>query len=643
MNFSEYAWLIVFSPFIGFLINGLVGRKFSEKTIGLIGSLASTLSFVISVLIFFQYSALSQKAPIQIDLFKWIVAGGINVSIGYQIDSLSLVMVLVVTGVGSLIHFYSIGYMHGEKGFARYFAYLNLFMFSMLNLVLGNNILLMFLGWEGVGLCSYLLIGYYYETDYAPTAGKKAFIVNRIGDFGFLIGIFLIIQNFGTLNFTELSTVVAKGTSVGNDTIFWITLMLFVGATGKSAQIPLYVWLPDAMAGPTPVSALIHAATMVTSGVYMIARLSFLYVLAPETMAIVAFVGGATALFAATIGTQQNDIKKVLAYSTVSQLGFMFMAVGVGAFTAGIFHLVTHAFFKALLFLGSGSIIYALHHEQDMRNMGGLRKKLPVTFFTFLMGTLAIAGTPFFSGFFSKDEILWKVFNYSSLLFWMGALAAMLTSFYMFRLVFMTFFGEMRYHEHGGHHVHESPAVMTVPLIILAVLSVFGGFMGIPHVLDVFHVGNYFEHFLSSSVKDSLPIVFGTKEEWGTMSLSVIIAIIGFTIAYVIYLKKKYVPGDDSTIKGYKKVIYNKYYVDEMYERTVISGTIRISKTVYEYFDKLVIDGIVNGVGKSIRRIGEGIRGTQTGLVRDYMLTMIIGVSIMLVYVLVNKFMMIRL
>ena len=637
MNFSEYAWLIILSPLIGFIINGLLGKYFHEKLIGIIGSLASTISFIVAAMIFVQFTGAKSHAPFEIELFKWMVAGKINVAVAYQIDALSLVMSLVVTGVGSLIHFYSIGYMSGEKGYARYFAYLNLFMFAMLNLVLGNNILIMFLGWEGVVLCSYLLIGYYYETDFAPSAGKKAFIVNRIGDFGFLIGIFLILANFGTLHFGELAK--AVGAEKADVTLMtWITMMLFVGATGKSAQIPLYVWLPDAMAGPTPVSALIHAATMVTSGVYMIARLNFLYVLAPASMAVVAFVGGSTALFAATIGIFQMDIKKVLAYSTVSQLGYMFMAVGVGAFSAGIFHLVTHAFFKALLFLGSGSVIYALHHEQDMRNMGGLRKKLPITFLTFLMGTLAISGTPLFSGFFSKDEILWKVFNYNIILWGIGALAAVITSFYMFRLVFLTFFGEKRYHEHGDHGVHESPAVMTVPLIILAILSVIGGFMGIPHLLDFFHAGNRFEHFLSSTVKDSATVVYGGNVEWLMMGVSVAAALIGFTVSLIIYWKRKYVPGADSTITGIKKVIYNKYYVDELYQHTVISGTLNLSKAVYKYFDMLVIDGIVNGVGKVIRKIGESMRALQTGVVHDYMLSMIIGVSLLLMYILANKF-----
>ncbi len=631
MNYAELVYLIVLFPLIGFIINGLIGHKLPEKVSGLIGSLASTFSFILTFLIFLEYTGTHKSS--QVNLFDWVVAGKLHATIGFQVDALSLVMALVVTGVGSLIHFYSIGYMHGEKGFARYFAYLNLFMFSMLNLVLGNNLLLLFLGWEGVGLCSYLLIGYYYETGFAPDAGKKAFIVNRIGDFGFLIGIFLIIQNFGTINFAELKAAV-HGSSISGDIMFWIALMLFVGATGKSAQIPLYVWLPDAMAGPTPVSALIHAATMVTSGVYMIARLNFVYVLAPDAMEIVAIVGALTAFFAATVGLQQMDIKKVLAYSTVSQLGYMFIAVGVGAFTAGVFHLMTHAFFKALLFLGSGSVIHALHHEQDMRNMGGLRSKLPVTFWTFLMGTLAIAGTPLFSGFFSKDEILWKAYNQNVFVWGLGAAAALMTSFYMFRLLFLTFFGKMRYHEHGHHKVHESPAIMTVPLAILAILSVIGGFIGIPHIIDILHIGNKFEHFLEPVVHDVTKITAGHSTEMLLMVFSISLAVIGFFGAYYIFYKKQSVPGSDNSILGFKKVLYNKYYVDEFYQQTVIQGTLGLAVGLWRFVDKMIIDGVVNGIGLFVRTLSQAGRVIQTGMVHDYMLSMIIGVSVLAIYIL---------
>lgn len=636
MNVIDYAWLIILAPLAGFLINGLTGKYLPEKVIGLTGSFASLISFIISAMIFIQFTGSDPHPPFEIEIFTWFAAGKIDVPAAYLFDTLSLIMIMVVTGVGTIIHFYSIGYMKGDAGFARYFAYLNLFIFFMLNLVLANNLILMFLGWEGVGLCSYLLIGYYYDTDYAPAAGLKAFIVNRIGDMGFLIGIFLVIANFGTVHFGKLSSTVNTG-PVSIALMTAITLMFFIGATGKSAQIPLYIWLPDAMAGPTPVSALIHAATMVTAGVYMITRLNFLYVLAPASMATVAIVGGATALFAATIGIMQMDIKKVLAYSTVSQLGYMFMAVGVGAFSAGIFHLVTHAFFKALLFLGSGSVIYALHHEQDMRGMGGLIKKLPVTFFSFLMGTLAITGTPLFSGFFSKDEILWKVYNYNFYLWCAGLLAAVITSFYMFRLVFLTFSGKARFHEHDGHKVHESPSVMTIPLIILAVLSVTAGLLGIPHILDTFHTGNVFEHFISRSVEDTAVIKYGSGTEWIMMGVSVAAALSGFTVAFIIYFKNRFVPGDDSTITGIRKIIYNKYYIDEFYRNTVISGTINLSKTVYRYFDVLIIDGIVNGTGRVILRTGERMRAMQTGVVHDYMFSMLLGVTLLLVYILTDN------
>lgn len=636
MDITGYSYLIVLIPLAGFIINALFGRYLHERAVGLIGSFAPMISFILAAIIFYKFTGPEPLRPFETELFRWISAGRIDVPVAYLFDSLSLVMVLVVTGVGTLIHFYSIGYMKGEKGFARYFAYLNLFIFFMLNLVLANNLLLMFLGWEGVGLCSYLLIGYYYDTDYAPQAGLKAFVVNRIGDAGFLIGIFLVITNFGTLHFGSLAGSVT-GSYEGSALITAITLMFFIGATGKSAQIPLYVWLPDAMAGPTPVSALIHAATMVTSGVYMIARLNFMYTLAPVSMAVVATVGAATALFAATIGIMQMDIKKVLAYSTVSQLGYMFIGVGVGAFSAGVFHLVTHAFFKALLFLGSGSVIYALHHEQDIRNMGGLRQKLPVTYFTFLMGTLAIAGIPLFSGFFSKDEILWKAYNYSIYIWLAGVTAAAITAFYMFRLLFLTFFGESRFHDHDGHGVHESPAIMTVPLAILAFLAVFAGIIGLPHLLDIFHTGNIFEHFLSRTVEDVQGVTQGESTELLFMGISVLAAATGFAAAYIIYIGRRYVPGGDSTITGLRKIIYNKYYVDEFYGSTFIAGTVNMAKGVYRYFDVLVIDGIVNGTGRILLRAGESLRRVQTGVVHDYMLSMMLGVVLLLLYIIAYR------
>jgi len=622
---SQYIWLVVTFPLFGFLILGFAGKKLGEKLSGLIASIASSLSFVLAVSIFLEMLGKEEGARREIvNLFDWIVVGSIKASVAYQIDPLSMLMTLIITGIGSLIHFYSIGYMHGDKAVPRFFAYLNLFLFSMLNLVLGANLLLMFLGWEGVGLCSYLLIGYYYTVKDAGDAGKKAFIVNRVGDFGFLIGIFLIIQHFGVIDFASINEL-AGNFAKGDTIIFWITLMLFVGATGKSAQIPLYVWLPDAMAGPTPVSALIHAATMVTSGLYMLARLSPVYALAPDTLMIIAVIGAATAFFAATIGTQQNDIKKVLAYSTVSQLGYMFMGAGVGAFSAGIFHVMTHAFFKALLFLGAGSVIHALHHEQDMRNMGGLRKKLPITHLTFLIGTLAIAGTPLFSGFFSKDEILWKAFNFSTPIWFLGAAGAAITAYYMFRLYFVTFWGDMRYHEHGDHKVHESPLVMTIPLMVLAFLSVFGGFLGMPHVLDVMHVGNILEEFLHHTVVDASVVTYGHETEWTMMGVSVSVAFVGFLIAYLMFLKKGAIPKEDSQYSGLSKLVYNKYLIDELYDLLFVKSIFNASKAIWRWFDVAVIDGIVNGTGRLLRVAGEGVRGMQTGIVHDYMFSMLTG------------------
>ncbi|HHI02639.1 MAG TPA: NADH-quinone oxidoreductase subunit L, partial [candidate division Zixibacteria bacterium] len=507
MEYSLY--LIPLFPLIGFLINGLFLGRLSKKFVSFIACGAVGLSFFYSAHLFFELLSLPADARIIEEiLFVWIPSGQFNVNIGFLLDPLSIVMVLVVTGVSFLIHIYSIGYMHDDPGYARYFTYLNLFVFSMLILVLADNYLLMFIGWEGVGLCSYLLIGFWFEKKSATDAGKKAFIVNRIGDFGFLLGLFIIFWQVGSLDFATVFEKAPAMFAVGGTLITAATLLLFLGATGKSAQIPLFVWLPDAMEGPTPVSALIHAATMVTAGVYMIARSNVLYMMAPTTLAVVAIVGMATAFFAGTIALAQNDIKRVLAYSTVSQLGYMFVACGVAAFTAGIFHLMTHAFFKALLFLGSGSVIHAMAGQQDMRYMGGLKKYMPTTYWTFIIATLAIAGIPLFSGFFSKDEILWKAFSsqYGSTWLWVfGFLAAGMTAFYMFRLVYLTFFGKERMESQTREHLHESPKVMTVPLMLLAVLSIVGGYVGIPHILGGV---NHFEHFLEPVLKagQNLPI-----------------------------------------------------------------------------------------------------------------------------------------
>ena len=581
-------------------------------------------------------------------LFPWIQAGSLLVPAGLQLDPLSSVMALVVTGVGFLIHVYSVGYMSHERAFARYFVFLNLFMFAMLILVLANNYLLMFVGWEGVGLCSYLLIGFWYEKQSASDAGKKAFVANRIGDFGVLLAMFLVFWTFGSLSYTEVFAKVpllreSGVLTTGLATV--ITLLLFLGATGKSAQIPLYVWLPDAMEGPTPVSALIHAATMVTAGVYMVARSSALFLLAPDTMMVVAVIGAVTAIFSATIGICQTDIKRVLAYSTVSQLGYMFLACGVGAFTAAIFHLMTHAFFKALLFLGSGSVIHALSGEQDMQKMGGLKKYVPVTFATMFVATLAIAGIPGLSGFFSKDEILWQAFSSSHgspFLWGIAALAAGITAFYMFRLVFLTFFGKSRMDPEVEKHAHESPWTMTVPLMILAVLSVAGGWIGIPAVLGG---SNLFEHWLApvfhpvaaagASHGAEAAVHHPAALEIGLMALSVAIALCGIGLAYFLYRVRTGKPAEiASRWPTVYDVVYHKYYIDEFYEWAVIRRIVTISIGLWEMFDALFIDGIVNGAADLVRAAGDRVRRLQGGVVGGYAFSLLAGAVLLVGYIL---------
>jgi NADH-quinone oxidoreductase subunit L len=637
---------MVLLPFIGFLINGLLGKKInSEKLSGVVGSGVVGISFAIAAMIFFEML----KSPVEerlhiVTIFNWITAGSISINAAYQVDQLSILMTLIVTGVGSLIHIYSIGYMHGDKGFWRFFAYLNLFIFMMLNLVLANNFLLMFLGWEGVGLCSYLLIGFWHDKKfdtggYKPgeattsDAAKKAFIVNRIGDFGFLIAMFLIFKLFGSLTFEDVFSRASVIIPVGDKTMFWITLLLFLGATGKSAQIPLFVWLPDAMAGPTPVSALIHAATMVTAGVYMVARCSVLFALAPASMEIVAIIGIATAIFAATMGLVQNDIKKVLAYSTISQLGYMFLGLGVGAFASGIFHVMTHAFFKALLFLGAGAVIHTMHDEQNIQNMGGLKSKMPTTYKTFLVAALAIAGIPPLSGFFSKDEILWKAFSQGSYIYWiLGWITAGLTAFYMFRLVSLTFEGKERWSH--DKHPHEAPKMMTVPLIILAVLSVIGGFVGIPHSLGG---RNAVEQFLEPVFERANLILAGAHSaslsaEYMLMILSVLVAIGGIYLARKLYLQKQeLVSKMADSFGGIYKLLCNKYYVDEVYEFTIVKPIKTGSdKLLWRVFDINIIDGIVNGSAKLMAFASSWMRRIQVGLVQSYALAFVIGIIVIL-------------
>jgi NADH-quinone oxidoreductase subunit L len=614
----------------------------NEKLIGVIGSGTVGLSFLLALLFFLQMlGAEPMQRKQSIELFTWLSpftgsTSSLSVNVAYQIDQLSILMTLIVTGVGFLIHIYSIGYMHNDAGFWRFFAYMNLFIFAMLNLVLADNFLLMFLGWEGVGLCSYLLIGFWYEKKSTGDAAKKAFIVNRIGDFGFILGMLLIYSTFGSLNFSTVFNA-ASLLSVGNTTALWITMLLFVGAMGKSAQIPLYVWLPDAMAGPTPVSALIHAATMVTAGVYMVARCSILFALAPVTMEFVAIVGAVTAVFAATIGLVQNDIKKVLAYSTISQLGYMFLAMGVAAFSAGIFHLMTHAFFKALLFLGSGAVIHAMHDEQDIQKMGGLKKYLPVTYKTFLIGAIAIAGIPPFAGFFSKDEILWRAFSSeqgSPVLWLLGIFGAAMTAFYMFRLVTLTFEGKERF----NHHIrpHEAPKTMTLPLMILAVLSIVGGFVGIPHsnVIE-----NWLEPVFSPAHYKLLAVEHtGGLMEYLLMFVSVVIAASGIYAARWIYLQR--VEITDSLVKRYPRIyrtLLNKYYVDEVYDAVVVDPTVKISNDIlWKAMDVTMIDGSVNGSAKIINGIGQVIRKIQTGVAQSYAVVFIGGIVFVIAWLLLR-------
>jgi NADH-quinone oxidoreductase subunit L len=637
-------YLSVLFPLLGFLINGLLGRKIkNEKVIGIIGSGAIGAAFLVVLLAFLETVKLPEESrAVIVPLFEWIKAGGLSVSVSYQVDQLSLVMALVVTGIGSLIHIYSIGYMHGDKGFWRFFTYLNLFIFSMMNLILADNFVLLFLGWEGVGLCSYLLIGFWYDRKFEKSttsdAAKKAFVVNRIGDFGFLIGMFLIYLNFGSLNFAQVFSRAGLG-NIPESTFTLIALCLFIGATGKSAQIPLFVWLPDAMAGPTPVSALIHAATMVTAGVYMVARCSIIYASAPVALTVVAVIGLLTAFFAATIGLVQTDIKKVLAYSTVSQLGYMFLALGMGAFSAGIFHVVTHAFFKALLFLGAGSVIHGMHDEQDIRKYGGLKKYMPRTAKTFLIAAIAISGIPPFAGFFSKDEILWKAFSVGGTGFWIvGAITALFTAFYMFRLYFLTFEGKPRFDEHHVHP-HESPALMTIPLAVLAFLSVFGGFLGMPAVF-VGESGNVFASWLEPVFKAANGKLFtGVEHSHFTeillMAVSVAGAALAIYFARYIYLNRQDIAEKAAQkYKGLYTLLLNKYYVDEVYDAAVITPIYKTSDGfLWKIADVKLIDGLLNKSAALVEMVSNAIKKLQTGITQFYAVIMMTGILLVLLWI----------
>ena len=585
----------------------------------------STFRFLARI---FPKSVRSPKGLTTVNLFEFINVAGLNIPFAFQVDQLSTLFLLIITGVGFLIHVYSTSYMHEEEShhYARYFAYLNLFVFSMLLLVLGSNYLILFIGWEGVGLCSYLLIGYWFKNTEYGNAARKAFVMNRIGDLGFLVGLFFIIQQFGSLTYTEVFSQ-AQSTDVGIITV--ITLLLFIGAAGKSAQIPLYTWLPDAMAGPTPVSALIHAATMVTAGIYMIARSNILYTLAPVSQTVVAVIGLATAILAATIAIKQNDIKKVLAYSTVSQLGYMFLGLGVGAYTGAVFHVMTHAFFKALLFLGAGSVIHAMQHEQDIRKMGGLAKKLPHTHWTFLVGCIAIAGIPPFSGFFSKDEILVNAYAHNPILYWIGLGGALMTAFYMFRLYAMTFRGTFRGTDEQEHHLHESPWSMVVPLIVLAVLAAGAGFIGIP---ELFAPGAHrLEHYLAPVFAASTELRAAHQLDHSTeyILLAVSLTLIAVAILYALNRFTKKPEIEDA--RGFGKTLANKWYVDEMYD-TIISKPLNGLGYVFNRFvEKSGIDGLVNGVGKSVQWGSRQLRLLQSGLVGTYILWMVLGILIFFV------------
>ncbi|MFQ5498665.1 MAG: NADH-quinone oxidoreductase subunit L [Candidatus Zixiibacteriota bacterium] len=645
---EQYLYLVPALPLAGFLINGLLIGRLPRPLISTVACASVGLSFVVSIMLMFDLVGMApDMRVVHQSLFTWITSGQLHVDFALLLDPLSAVMILVVTGVGFLIHIYSIGYMSHEKDLGRYFTYLNLFTFSMLVLVLADSFPFMFVGWEGVGLCSYLLIGFWYERKSATDAGKKAFIVNRIGDFGFLLGMFIIFWQVGSLQFATVIEAAPTAFSYGGGLITAACLLLFVGAAGKSAQIPLYVWLPDAMEGPTPVSALIHAATMVTAGVYMIARTNVLFLMAPTALTVVAVVGAVTALFAATIGLAQNDIKRVLAYSTVSQLGYMFLACGVTSFSAGLFHLMTHAFFKALLFLGSGSVIHAMSGMQDMRKMGGLKKYLPVTYWTFLIATLAISGIPGMSGFFSKDEILWKSFsppNGHVLLWLLGFVTAGLTAFYMFRLVYMTFHGKERMDADTRSRIHESPRAMTVPLAALAVLSVVGGWIGIPHI---FGGNNYFERWLEpvlshpsfATEAHALASTSGNAGmEWTLMIATVVLVALAIYVAYRFYNKR---PESATRLRkklnGIHVLLLNKYYVDEIYGAVVVRPVVYGSLFLWKFVDVILIDGLVNGLSVLYNDLSEVVRYGQSGKVRTYATVFVGGVLLLIAWFVVGR------
>jgi NADH-quinone oxidoreductase subunit L len=672
--------LIPLFPFVGFVVNSMLGRRLPKGVSGGLASLAMVGSFIVSAMTVWQIAGMDPAhRVVEQTLYTWISSDDLTIDLAFRVDTLAAVMILVITGIGSLIHIYSTAYMHDERDseFARYFSYLNLFAAFMLVLVLGSNFPVMFVGWEGVGLCSYLLIGFWFKKQSANDAGKKAFVVNRIGDYAFLLGMFLVFTRFGTLDFQRVAAAVAPLTPEATFGVVSIaTLLLFIGATGKSAQIPLYVWLPDAMEGPTPVSALIHAATMVTAGVYMIGRNAVLFSHAPTTLLIVAIIGATTALMAGTIGLVQNDIKRVLAYSTVSQLGYMFLAMGMGAFGAGIFHLYTHAFFKACLFLGSGAVIHALHGEQDIRNMGGLWKQLPITFWTFVIASVAIAGVPGLAGFFSKDEILFETFKAGHWILWIiGVLTSLLTATYMFRLVSLTFFGSRRHdapaaahveeepavdqHDshshhpasaasHHGAHLHDAPPAMALALIVLAIGSVFAGYLGVPHALGGHNaLGEWLAPSfavageaageagrVAEAAAEGATVGDELSLERTLMFVSSVIALLGIGIAYFVWIKRREIADRAArTFSGLYTLLLNKYYVDELYDATIVQPIKVIStEGLWRGFDVRVIDGAVNGTAAIVDGGAAVLRRLQTGSVRTYAGSLLVGVVIILGY-----------
>ena len=634
---NQLIWLIPFLPFAGFLINGIGFKRIPKNVVGIIGSGSVLLSFVLVAVIFFQNLNGQLSESFSVDYGKWIDAGNYSVSFSFLIDRLSILFMLVVTGVGFLIHVYSIGYMKEDEGYGKYFAYLNLFMFSMLVLVMGASYVMMFIGWEGVGLCSYLLIGFWFKKKEYTAAANKAFIMNRIGDLGFLVGIFMLFSTFGSSDYESVFAS-ASHFSIGDSALLIICISLFIGAMGKSAQIPLYTWLPDAMAGPTPVSALIHAATMVTAGIYMIARSNILFSLAPVALEFITVIGAATAILAALIAITQTDIKKVLAYSTVSQLGYMFVALGLASYSTAVFHVMTHAFFKALLFLGSGSVIHAMSGEQNIRRMGGLKKWLPITHITFLIGCLAISGFPPFAGFFSKDEILASAWENNFPIFIILSITSVLTAAYMFRLYFMTFWGGFRGTHEQEHHLHESPKSMTFPLIVLAVLSSLGGFIGLP---AIFGENNHvLKNYLAPVFQNNPSITdadAGSVFEIALMIISVILLALIIKLAFDRYAKKEVVKSlNEDTIPATYRWSMNKFYVDEMYEKLIVRPLEWCSHAFINYIEKPVIDGAVNGIGNFGIWIGSQLRIVQSGNIGLYIIMMVVGILALLIYSLIK-------